>query len=233
MQGAPLANLRRRSPSYVYLGRLTPALPAGSGRSLFGLPVGRWRRSGRHSGVSTRAAAAGSKGCCCEESARARPGSCRGWAGGGTESPCSRVPAFAPPPPGGAPAATTQSPAPGAGGSAGRRRGKFEITPEPPLRPSSTGAASSPQFLLNRPSGYQTLMGRLQTAPDTRDSFWDPFSPTRAHTQRPECGGPEREASPLEPHSSRVAPPLYPHLQLQWALAMTSASEPPGSEPLD
>lgn len=40
-RGARLANLRRRSPRYVYLGRLTPALPAGSGRALARAPVGR------------------------------------------------------------------------------------------------------------------------------------------------------------------------------------------------
>lgn len=45
VQGARLANLRSRSPSYVYLGHLTPALPAGRGHPLVGLPVGRWRWS--------------------------------------------------------------------------------------------------------------------------------------------------------------------------------------------
>lgn len=38
-RGARLANLRRRSPSYVYLGHLTPALPAGRGRPLACLPA--------------------------------------------------------------------------------------------------------------------------------------------------------------------------------------------------
>lgn len=45
--GARLANLRRRSPNYVYLGHLTPALPAWrGGRPLADLPVGRLRPSG-------------------------------------------------------------------------------------------------------------------------------------------------------------------------------------------
>lgn len=167
--GAPLANLRRRSPSYVYLGRLTPALPAGRGRPLVCLPVGRWRRS-RACGASTRVAAAGPGGSCYEESARAGLGRGRGWAGGGAESPCSRVPAFAPPPPGGAPAATTQSPAPGAGGARGGDEGNLKSLRSLPSAPPPQAPPLVPLGLLNHPPGYHALMRRSQKSLDTKES---------------------------------------------------------------
>lgn len=136
---APIAELR-------LLGPLNPRA-AGRARPLALRPASGPVASVREAlGVSTRAAAAGSGGCCCEESARARPGSCRGWAGGGTESPCSRVPAFAPPPPGGAPAATTQSPAPGAGGARGGDEGNLKSLRSLPSAPPPQAPPLLPRF---------------------------------------------------------------------------------------
>lgn len=120
-RGAGLANLRRRSPRYVYLGRLTPALPAGSGRALARAPVG---PPGGGGGL-VRGAGAGAShaGCSCEarggsEDAAGPGAHGSGWGGGGAACPCSPGPALAPPPPGGAPAAATHRPA----GPKGRAR---------------------------------------------------------------------------------------------------------------
>lgn len=235
VQGAPLANLRRRSPSYVYLGRLTPALPAGRGRPLVGLPVGRWRRSGAF-GVSTRVAAARPGCSCCEESARAGPGSGRGWAGGGAESPCSRVPAFAPPPPGGAPAATTQSPAPGAGGARGGDEGNLKSLRSLPSAPPPQAPPLVPRGLLNHPPGYQSLKRRSQMSLDTRVLLGPfplprPRPRPRTHTQRSGCGGTEREASPVESHSSRVSSLPTPPAAMSPGRC-SAPRQPPGCGPL-
>lgn len=224
-QGTRLANLRRRSRGCVYLGPLTPALPAGRGLSLVGLPAGRWRRAG------TRGAPRGLRPGQLLRGRRAgRAGQRDALGGGGAESPCSPGPALAPPPPWGAPAAATESPASGAGGGEGRGRGKFEITPEPPLRPSCTGAASCPrasssthgdnQDLLNgEPAGVpqdSRLPLSLLSVPDP-----DPGPRNRVlglDTGPREGSGPQQ---PLTPHPPPAARPP--------GRCGAPASQPPGS----
>lgn len=115
-RGARFANLRRRSPRYVYLGRLTPALPAGSGRALARAPVGRpgWfgtLRRERPRGLQLRGEGEAARTLWARRA--------REWVGRGRRRcPCSPSPALAPPPPGGAPTAATHRPA----GPRGRAR---------------------------------------------------------------------------------------------------------------
>lgn len=192
--------------------------------------------------ASTRAAAAGlGRGCgCCEEAARAGPGSWSGWGGGGAESPCNPGPALAPPPPGGAPAAATQSRASGAGGG-GRGRGKFEIALEPPLRPSSTGAASrahphphTDPGRLNLPPDNRPVLGTPQTSPNSRDSSRGPSSPIPTPTPDTraglDAGGPGKE-EPRPPPQITQQPGLpftpTPGRKATWALRCPRGSVNP------
>lgn len=161
------------------------------------------------------------RGGCCEEAARAGPGSWSGWGGGGAESPCNPGPTLAPPPPGGAPAAATQSRTSGAEGG-GRGRGKFEITPEPPLRSSSTGAASRPPGRLNHPRDNRPSRGPRRRPPTLK-------TPPRARLPRPHSdhghrragldAGAQRRKSPHRSHTA-AGSPLYPHSSRSatWAL---------------
>lgn len=136
-RGAGFANLRRRSPRYVYLGRLTPALPAGSARALARAPVGHPGASPGRSGESVHA------GCGCEARGGdegATGGRAREWVGRGRRRcSCSPGPALAPPPPGGRPC-RSHSPA---GRAKGTGEGDLKSLPsflappppEPPLGP--------------------------------------------------------------------------------------------------
>lgn len=147
-QSARLANLLRRSPSYVYLGPLTPALPAGRGRTLARLPVSRWRPSGGargiHAGRGRRAggAAAARK--------RRRPNLAAGVGGeGAVPSPLVTPARQSLRPRPGAPPPQPLRTAPLARGAGGGDEGNLKSLGSLPLRPSSTGTASWPPGWLN------------------------------------------------------------------------------------
>lgn len=148
------------------MGPLTPALPAGRGLSLVGLPVGRWRRAG------TRGAPRGLRPGQRLRGRRAgRAGQRDAVGGGGAASPCSPGPALAPPPPWGAPAAATQRPASGAGGGEGSEGwGEGNLKSLRSL-PSAPPAAAPPPVPgpVPAPTGIPRLNGEPAGVPqDTR-----------------------------------------------------------------
>lgn len=225
---APIAELRLLGPlnPRVAGGARPPARPPASGPVA---PVGGRSECPRELRPPDR-------GGCWEEASRAGPDRGSRWGGGGAESPCNPCPALAPPPPWGAPAAATQSRAPGAGGSRGRGRGKFEITPEPPLRPSSTGTASWSPGRVKSPAGITGPNAGLADLRQQRRLVLEPHFPPapprpRTQTRTSSSGGPEREALPLQSHSSRVSrlpPPPAARPPGRWG---APASQSPGSGP--
>lgn len=115
-RGAGLANLRRRSPRYVYLGRLTPALPARSAGALAREPVGHPGWSGALRRERPRGLRLRAEGRRRESYGPGAHGS--GWGGGGAAALVAPARPSPRPRPGGAPAAATHRPA----GPRGRAR---------------------------------------------------------------------------------------------------------------
>lgn len=154
-RGVGFANLRRRSPRYVYLGLLTPALPAGAPvRS----PARQWatRRSPRRSGEGPRGLWLRSEG---RRRGRYGPGAHgSGWGGGGAAA----LVAPARPSPRPRPGAPPPQPLTGRPGL-GDGRGKFEIPPELP-RPASSGASPGPPMPCGSPS-RMTRSPRIAPSP--------------------------------------------------------------------
>lgn len=204
MQGTRLANLRRRSRSCVYLGHLTPALPAGRGLSLVGGPAGRWCRAG-DSRSSTRAAA----GAAAAREPRG-PGGAAGQGGLGAVprplvAPARRSPR---PRPGAPPPQPLRArpPAPGGarGGDEGNLKSLRSLPPAPPAQapPLVPGPVKSPTEI---PRLHREF---AEVPPIPESPSESPLCPLpRSRTQKQSSGsgygGPEKEPFP----SSHLPPP--------------------------
>lgn len=151
-QGAGLANLRRRSPSYVYLGHLTPALPAGRGRPLARLPVGRWRPSGGarsvHASCGRRTGAAAGR----KPRGPVRTGGVGGE--GAVPSPLVTPARHSPRPRPGAPPPQPLRAGPRApGGAGGGDEGNLKSLRSLPSAPPPQAPPPGPLGVLNHPPG--------------------------------------------------------------------------------